>query len=151
MKAKVLAQNAMSMAEAVIREKGSMATMILLHTSNRELIILPYKTGVLPVQLEQIAIITIIRSCRAAKQFDGLVLVAEAWTAKVEKQELVGVLMPSQDPDRKEIVIARCYGDDHVTKTVTADIIRDGGSVRLGSHEESLADVKSWLDEAFED
>jgi hypothetical protein len=131
-------------------ETGHMAGMVLLHT-NEGIMALPYKDGSMPVGMQQMVIIGIVKACVAAGRFEGLVLVSEAWMAKQTSPEIAGVLPPAQDPDRQEVIVAWAYGQaDGDKRMTTADIIRSDGSVTIGEPmEHSSEEVGSWLDDAF--
>jgi hypothetical protein len=153
MKAAELIKPALDMAEMALTVQGELAGQLFLH-SKKGIVALPYKNCKREeVGMQQALYIHIIRGCRMAGDFLGLVLVAEAWVSVQNKENLAlaQVMRPAQDPDRKEVVVAWSYGDDGSKAMATADIIRDGEKVKLGERKTLDEGGKSWLDDAFED
>jgi hypothetical protein len=124
--------------------------MVVLHTSDG-IFALPYKDGSVSPDIQRLVVLNLVKGCRAAGKFEGLVMVAEAWMAKVTNEALIGVLRAAQDPDREEVVIACAYGQDGDKQMVTAPIVRADGKVSLGERKIQMAEVESWLDEAFKE
>ena len=151
LRAKDLTEEAFHIAEKTIKNGKSMPALILIHTKDNPALAIPYKDGSLPHQMQQVIIIKLIKAARAIKVFEGVVLVSEAWMAKAPNEEMVGVLRPSLDPDRTEGIIAYAFAADHTKSVIMADIKRDNGNVTITRRDMDLKDMKSWLDDAFED
>ena len=88
-----------------------------------------------------------VRKARAAGWLDGVVHIAEAWMAVYGPGE---TQLPSQHPDRREIVFINAYGEDGKSVVVwNLDI--DNRGVRRGQPMDMKdANVTSWLDKAFD-
>lgn len=151
MKAEQLVNSAMETAALVLEQSGKVPGVVLLHAKGKGITALPYKNGTLPVDVEQFIIVEGVKAVRELGAFDGVVIVAEAWMAVQNKEEMLGIIRPAQDPDRKEIVMAFAYGEDGSKKMAMADIIRTGDRASLGPVDDTMSGVESWLDEAFKD
>jgi uncharacterized protein YbaA (DUF1428 family) len=152
MTANQLAKWAADAAEITLASEGRLVGMIILHAKDKGLMVVPYKDGGLPVQVQQMIIVKVIQEARRTGTFEGAVMVSEAWSSHVPvgKQAIMDVLRPAQDPDRKEIVAVWAYGDDGSKQMITADIIRND-KVSMGERTIVGHGIKSWLDDAFID
>ena len=148
MQAKELTDRALELAQKSIAEKGELKALVIMQTK-KGIVAMPYKDGSMPHEFQKLLIVGIIRACREAGDFDGVVMVSEAWASMPTKPELAQVLPPSLDPDRKEIVFAFAHGSDDSKHAVTVDFIREGPEVRLGEPRIVTDEIHSWLENAF--
>lgn len=148
MQAKELTDRALELAQKSMAEKGELKALVIMQTK-KGLVAMPYKDGSMPHEFQKLLIVGIIRACRKAGDFDGVVMVSEAWASCPSTPELAEVLRPALDPDRKEIVFAFARGSDDSKHAVTVDIIREDGKVKLGEPHTVTDEIHSWLENAF--
>jgi hypothetical protein len=137
-----------------LKNDGCVHGVIFLHRTDGEVAHIPYKSDKsIPLAVEQAAICEVIRSMKSQGLFAGAVLVAEAWMVKAPvSSPLVGLIPPSLDPDRIEIVTALVVAFDGGKHTAMWPMIREGGKVRCGAEidgGEKYDKIESWLDDAF--
>lgn len=123
-------------------------------TRSQGLLEIPYKRegDSTPVNLQQKAIIVICRAMREVGEFEGVLMIHEAWCSRIPegRKALKDVLRPALDPDRKEIVACLFYDRDGNKCSVTYDIVRGKGQAKLeNKYVQYGNELKSWLDDAF--
>lgn len=142
-----MVKEASRIASLIMYEKGRLDAAIILHTKTKGTVVLPYKS--LPPHMtsfEQSLIISIVRGCRMANDFAGLVMASEAWAAKAVPGD---DRRPAEREDKEEKVIITAWDKD-LNKTMRVfSIIRNDKKTLIGGVEQELSTFESWLEDSF--
>lgn len=132
----------------LLERDGGFPAQIHVHLTDGTSTTFPYKTGDVPAGVEQAAISAVIRIMHGTGVFAGAVMMSEAWMSQGEAKNaaLAQVLRPSQDPDRKEVVVVQVLAANGDTDAGFWNIDRSSGKPRLGERIETKYDRhESWL------
>lgn len=132
--------------------EGSIMGMAVVHDTEGDVFGFPYKTSPATAYLERQVIVGVCRGAREAGRFAGVALVAEGWMSRVplEKAALSGVMLPSQDPDRQEVVLVYCLDASGKMRFGVFALDRSGARPRLGADlgaGDEFSRAESWLQE----
>lgn len=147
----VVIEGAKAYAQETLTGTGRVPAFVFLHRTDGGVFPIPYKQHEFPpVSVQQAAIVALIRAMKERSLFAGAVMVSEAWASRPSSEALVGVLRPSLDPDRTEVLIISVLAFDGTGHTAIFEITRETGKPVIGKKMDIDA-AEGWMLDALKE
>lgn len=129
-------QSDLRFAKEMIRTRGEVTPMFVLHGANGVSVPVATPFG---SDEEKAAVCGLIRAMCATLPVVAYSMLCEAWSTRVARDDAASRVRPSESPDRREVVMATA-----VTRagcvSAAAEILRDGGGRAVGFGPDEVAD-----------